>query len=468
MSDFELVVIGAGPGGYVAAIRAAQLGLKVALVEKDRVGGTCLNRGCIPTKALLHSANTYAAAASFETLGLSVSGMTYDMNKIHDRKKEVVETLVKGVEGLVKANKIELITGKGFVEDANTVKVTCADGEKTITTDKILIAAGSFPARPPIPGLDLPGVVTSDEVLEGEPKDYKSIIIIGGGVIGVELASFYAALGCEVTVIEALDRLLANLDKEFGQSLSMLLKKRNVNVCTSCKVSKVEKDGDNLKVTYTNKKEEEVAVSAEGVLVAIGRKPNTAELFAEKCMPEINRGFIVVDDKYETNVKGIYAIGDAIGGIQLAHKAEAEGQAVVEMICGNKPEVDPHFVPSCIYTEPEIASVGITADEAKEKGIAVKTGKYLMSGNGKSIIDLQERGFIKVVVDEATDKLLGMQMMCGRATDLISEYTMAIANGMTRAELLKGMRPHPTYCEGISEALEAVEGKSIHSAPVRK
>ncbi|MBQ9341980.1 MAG: FAD-dependent oxidoreductase, partial [Lachnospiraceae bacterium] len=193
MSDFELVVIGAGPGGYVAAIRAAQLGMKVALVEKDRVGGTCLNRGCIPTTALLHSANTYAAAASFETLGLSVSGMTYDMNKIHDRKKEVVETLVKGVEGLVKANKIELITGKGFVTDANTVKVTCADGEKTITTDKILIAAGSFPARPPIPGLDLPGVVTSDEVLEGEPKDYKSIIIIGGGVIGVELASFYAA-----------------------------------------------------------------------------------------------------------------------------------------------------------------------------------------------------------------------------------------------------------------------------------
>lgn len=464
MSDFELVVVGAGPGGYVAAIRAAQLGFKVALVEKDKVGGTCLNRGCIPTKALLHSANTYAGAKDFETLGLSASGISYDMKKIHERKAEVVAKLVGGVEGLVKANKIELITGTGLIKDANTVTV---DG-KDITTDRILVATGSFPARPPIPGLDLPGVVTSDEVLEGEPIDYKSIVIIGGGVIGVELASFYAALGCEVTIVEALDRLLANLDKEFGQKLQVMLKKRNVNICTSCKVSKIEKADAGLTVTFTNKKEEEVSVTAEGVLVSIGRRPATAGLFAEGLNVDMERGFIKVDEKYESSVKGIYAIGDAIGGIQLAHKAEAEGCAAVEMMKGNKPETDPKFVPSCIYTEPEIASVGITADEAKEKGIAVKTGKYLMSGNGKSIIDMQDNGFIKVVVEEATDKILGIQMMCGRATDLISEYTMVIANGMTRAEVLKGMRPHPTYCEGISEALEAVEGKSIHSAPVRK
>lgn len=465
MSDYQLVVIGAGPGGYVAAIRGAQLGLKVALVEKDTVGGTCLNRGCIPTKALLHSANTYAETASFEKLGLELSGeVRYDMEKIHARKKEVVDTLVNGVEGLLKANKIDVLPGLGTILGNHQVKV----GEQTITADYILIATGSTPARPPIPGLDLPGVVTSDEVLEGEPLDYKSLTIIGGGVIGVELASFYAALGCEVTIVEALDRLLANLDKEFGQSLSMLMKKRGVQVCTSCKVSKIEKTEEGLCVCFTNKKEEEQQVTSEGVLVAIGRRPNTTGLFAEGVEVEQNRGFIVVNDKYETSLEGVYAIGDVIGGIQLAHKAEAEGCAVVEMICGNKPEIDPHFVPSCIYTQPEIASVGMSQEDAKNAGIAAKTAKYLMSGNGKSIIDLQERGFIKVVVEEETNKLLGIQMMCGRATDLISEYTMAIANGLTVPELLKGMRPHPTYCEGIQEALEAVEGKSIHSAPVRK
>jgi dihydrolipoamide dehydrogenase len=217
------------------------------------------------------------------------------------------------------------------------------------------------------------------------------------------------------------------------------------------------------------RKEKEEQVTAQGVLVCIGRKPNTADLFAEGVTPEMNRGFLVVDpDTYRTSIPHIYAIGDAIGGIQLAHKASAEGQAAVSRLYGENPAVDPKFVPSCVYTEPEIASVGMTAEEAKERDIPVKTGKYLMSGNGKSIIDQQERGFIKVVVEENTDKLIGVQMMCGRASDLISEYTMAIANGMTRRELLKGMRPHPSYCEGLTEALEAVCGESIHSMPVAK
>lgn len=463
MSDYELIVIGAGPGGYVAAIRAAQLGFKTAIVEKDKVGGTCLNRGCIPTKVLLHSANTYAERGQFEALGLSVDGMSYDMEKIHERKSQVVQTLTSGVEGLLKANKVEILYGAGKVTAPHVVTVE----DKTYTAEHILIATGSFPARPPIPGLDLPGVVTSDEVLEGPVMDYRSLIIIGGGVIGVELASFYAALGCQVTIVEALDRLLANLDKEFGQSLAALLKKRGVQIFCSSMVSEIEQSENGLTCKFTRKGQEQ-SVTAEGVLVSIGRRPNTAGLFAEECTPQMERGFLVVDKTYQTTIPGIYAIGDAIGGVQLAHKAEAEGQAVVEMLRGNQPETDPAFVPSCIYTQPEIASVGITAEEAKTAGIEVKTGKYLMSGNGKSIIDMQERGFVKVVVDAQTDKLLGIQMMCGRATDLISEYTMAIANGLTREQLLKGMRPHPTYCEGITEALEAVEGKSIHSAPVKK
>lgn len=463
MTQYDLIVIGAGPGGYVAAIRAAQLGMKTALVEKDKVGGTCLNRGCIPTKALLHSANTYVETKKFDEMGLLAENVSYDMGKIHARKEQVVETLVHGVEGLLEANKIDVISGIGKIIEPHKVEVAGT----VISADKILVATGSYPARPPIPGLELPGVVTSDDVLEGEPKDYKSLTIIGGGVIGVELASFYSALGCRVTIVEAMDRLLANLDKEFGQSLSMLLKKRGVQVNCSAMVSSIEQTEEGLTCHFTRKGKEQ-SVTAEAVLVSIGRRPCTEGLFVDTCIPEMNKGFLVVDEKYQTTLEDVYAIGDVIGGIQLAHKAEAEGQAVVEMICGNIPETDPAYVPSCIYTEPEIATVGITAAEAKEKGIAVKTGKYLMSGNGKSIIDMQERGFIKVVVEEETDKILGIQMMCGRATDLISEYTMAIANGLTRKQLLKGMRPHPTYCEGITEALEAVEGKSIHSAPVRR
>lgn len=468
MNNYDLIVIGAGPGGYVAAIRGAQLGKKVAIIEKDKIGGTCLNRGCIPTKALLHSGNTYASLAKLGALGLGCENPTYNMEQIHARKREVVNTLTTGVGGLLDANKVDVIHGTAQIAGSHSVTV-CAEGAETeYTAEDILVAAGSFPARPPIPGLDLPGVVTSDELLEGEPVDYKSLIIIGGGVIGVELATFYASLGCKVTIVEALGRLLANMDKEFGQSQAAMLKKRRVTICCNSMVKCIEQSGEGLVVHYTRKEKEEQA-TAQGVLVSIGRKPNTSGLFAEGLTPELNRGFLVVDpDTYQTSIPHVYAIGDVIGGIQLAHKASAEGQAAVSRLYGKTPSVTLQYVPSCVFTEPEIASVGMTAEEAKAKQIAVKTGKYLMSGNGKSIIDQQERGFIKVVVDAETDKLLGIQMMCGRASDLISEYTMAIANGMTRGELLKGMRPHPSYCEGLTEALEAVEGESIHSMPVRK
>jgi dihydrolipoamide dehydrogenase len=468
MSNYDLIVIGAGPGGYVAAIRGAQLGKKVAIIEKNKIGGTCLNRGCIPTKALLHAGNAYASLAQLGTLGIGCENPTYDMEKIHARKREVVSQLTSGVEGLLEANKVDIIRGTARITGSQQVTVSTEDGEGAYTAEDILVAAGSFPARPPIPGLELPGVVTSDELLEGEPVDYKSLVIIGGGVIGIELATFYASLGCKVTIVEALGRLLANMDKEFGQSQAMLLKKRGVTVYCNSMVNSIVQGGEGLTVNFTRKEKEE-QVTAQGVLVSIGRRPDTANLFAEGLAPEMNRGFLVVNpDTYQTSLPHVYAIGDAIGGIQLAHKASAEGQAAVSRLYGENPAVDPRYVPSCVYTEPEIASAGITAEEAKEQGIPVKTGKYLMSGNGKSIIDLQERGFIKVVVDAESDKLLGIQMMCGRASDLVSEYTMAIANGMTRRDLLRGMRPHPSYCEGLTEALEAAEGESIHSMPAAK
>ncbi|MFP3153169.1 dihydrolipoyl dehydrogenase [Lachnospiraceae bacterium ZAX-1] len=463
MQQYDLIVIGGGPGGYVAAIRAAQFGMKTMIVERDKLGGTCLNRGCIPTKALLHAAEAYSGYAHFETLGLSASNVSYDIFKVHARKAEVSKTLRNGVADLVKANGIELLLGTAVLTAENIVSVN----DTKYTAKHILIATGSVPVRPPIPGLDLPGVVTSDDILEGPALDYKSLVIIGGGVIGVEMASVYAGFGCKVTIIEALDRLLPTMDKEFGQSIQMLLKKRGVDIFCSARVGKIEQTQDGLCCYFTHKDTQKTA-EAFGVLVAIGRRPATEGLFSQVATPDMERGFIKVNERYESSILGLYAVGDVIGGVQLAHKAEAEGAAAVAYMCDKEPETDPRLVPSCIYTSPEISSVGMTADEAKKDGRQFKTAKYLMSGNGKSIIELQERGFVKVVVDAKTDQLLGIQMMCGRATDMIGEFTSAILNGITHRQFLLGMRPHPSFCEGVTEAFEAVNGMSIHSAPVNR
>ncbi|MBR4879652.1 MAG: dihydrolipoyl dehydrogenase, partial [Clostridia bacterium] len=396
MKNFDLIVVGGGPGGYEAAIRGAQLGKKVALIEQNKIGGTCLNRGCIPTKVLLHTAEVFHEAHTANELGLSFGELKYDMNAIHARKADVCATLRTGVEGLLKANGVEVINARGVVKADGIVMA----GEEEIKGEKILLATGSKPSRPPIPGLELEGVVTSDEILEGEPIDYKSLTIIGGGVIGVELAGFYAALGCKVTIVEALERLVPTLDREISQSLAMIFKKRGIEVNCSSMVSEIVK-GENGLVTKFATKGAEKEVESEGVLVCIGRRPCTENLF-DGVTPEMNRGFLVVNDKFETTVPNVYAIGDVIGGIQLAHKASAEGLAAVEMMCGNENHTDLSLVPSCLYTSPEVACVGITADQAKADGIAVKTAKYVMSGNGKSIITREERGFIKVVFDAET------------------------------------------------------------------
>ena len=463
MEQYDLIVIGSGPGGYVAAIRACQYGLRTAIVEKNRLGGTCLNRGCIPTKALLHAAQAYAGLQELGELGIHVENTGYDIEKIHERKRGVVDRLVGGVEGLLKANGADILYGEAKILSAGKVSVN----GQCYMTDRILVAVGSAPARIPIPGIDTKGVVTSDELLEGEPVDYSSLVIIGGGVIGVEMATVYSALGCQVTIVEGLDRLVSVLDKEFSQNLKMNFKKKGVEVILKANVTAIEPMEEGVRVLYESKGKPE-SVCAQGVLVSVGRRPQTAGLFAEGITPEMNRGFLVVNERFETSVPGIYAIGDVIGGIQLAHKAEAEGLACVAYMVGREPDTSVRVVPSCIYSSPEIASVGLTAEEAQERGIAVKKSKYLMSGNGKSIIEGEDRGFIKMVFDAETDRLLGVQMMCGRATDLISEFTGAIVNGWTRRQLLTGMRPHPSFCEGITEALEAAEGMSIHSAPVVK
>ena len=314
--------------------------------------------------------------------------------------------------------------------------------------------------------MELPRVLTSDELFKLREVP-KSLVIIGGGVISVEFATVYSALGSKVTILEAMPRLVPNMDKEIAQNLKLILKKRGVESHTSAAVQGVHMEGDTCVCTFVEK-EKEQTVEAEYVLCAVGRCPNTDGLFAEGAAPDMERGRVLVNDKFESSIPGVYAIGDLIFGAQLAHAASAQGIVVAEQLAGKEPSVNLDVVPGCVYTDPEIASAGITEDAAKEQGIKVKTGKFIMSANGKSLITKEERGFIKIVADEETDVILGAQMMCARATDMIGEFVTAIANKMTVAQLLKGMRAHPTYNEGIGEALEEAEGGAIHVVPKKK
>ena len=475
MADkFDLVVIGAGPGGYEAAIEGVKKGMKVALVENRELGGTCLNRGCIPTKTIIHTAELYHELQSGPSIGLTVREPAVDMEMVQKRKDEVLEQLRKGIASLMKTNRISVFYGTGTILDREHVKVALS-GEKTgekaeeqpdgqkqdqvvLETSHILIATGSVPACPPIPGSSLPGVVTSDGLLD--KKDlFEHLIIIGGGVIGMEFASVYSSLGHGVTVIEALDRILPTMDKEIAQNLKMIMKKRNVDIHTGAKVEEIlqTEDGKGLICRYTEK-DKPCEARADGILIATGRRAYTGGLITDESSREVKdmameRGRIITDEKYKTSVPGIYAIGDVTGGIQLAHAATAQGRNAVAHMAGENMVIRTDIVPSCVYTNPEIGCVGISADEAKARGIEAVTKKYIMSANGKSILSQQERGFIKVVADSDSHRILGAQMMCARATDMISQFAVAMANGLTLEDMAKVIFPHPTFSEGILEAV---------------
>ena len=471
MKQYQLIVIGAGPGGYEAAIRAAQLGLHTALIERRQVGGTCLNRGCIPTKTMLHSAQLYKETAHFELFGLHTENTSFDWAKIHQRKNDVVSKLRSGIEQLIKANKIDFFNTSASILSPHEVQLEQGE-ETTLYGDNILIATGSVPSRPPIPALDLPGVVTSDELLDDPSYAQtdslpKEILIIGGGVIGVEFASVFSSFGCKVTIVEALDRILSTMDREISQNLSMILKKRGVEIHTGAMVERLEQSDGKL-VCHFTEKEKPQQISSQQILVAIGRRANTQGLFGNDFSVEMERGHIVTDESFRTSVDSIYAIGDVSAKIQLAHMASAQGICAAHIIAGKVPPINLQAVPGCIYTDPEIASVGLSEDEAKKQGIPVKKGKFIMSGNGRSIIDEQERGFIKVLAHQDTDVILGAQLMCSRATDIVSELSTAIVNGLTVDQLAAVIRPHPTFCEGVTEAVEDVHGMAIHLAPKKR
>lgn len=447
---FDLVVIGAGPGGYEAALEAAKLGMHTALVEKAAVGGTCLNRGCIPTKALMHSAELAAKIRGASEFGIRVQEPEIDLKAVQEQKDNTIAALQKGIRSLLKGAKVTLCEGRGKVCSPGLVEVTTEDGNTLeLQTEKILLATGSVPALVPIPGVDLPGVLTSDEILNLEETP-ESLLIIGGGVIGVEFAGIYQAFGSRVTILEALPSLLANMDKELGQSVKMSLKKKGVDIHTGARVEKLEACDQGIRCTYSEKEKTQVC-EASKVLVAVGRRPFTEGLFTEACMPAMERGRICVDEEFRTSIPGIYAIGDVNGLLQLAHAATAQGIRAVHGMKGEKLPSEPMLIPSCVYTDPEVASVGLTASAAQEQGISVKTHKIVSSSNGKSVLSGQERGFMKVVYLEESHVIVGAQLYCARATDMISEFAEAILQKMTLEEMAAVIRPHPSFSEMITD-----------------
>lgn len=458
MSEFQydLVIIGAGPGGYEAAYEAADFGMKVALVEKDLVGGTCLNRGCVPTKTMMHSSDAYRIATRSANIGVTAEGVKADLNRIIDRKCEVSETLRDGIMFLLKKKKVDFVAGTAKVTDGHTVEISGNEEVSELTAANIMIATGSEPATPPIPGADLPGVLDSTGLLELRGEIMKDFVIIGGGVIGIEFATIYSDLGTNVTVVEAMDRLLPNMDKELGRSLKMNFKNRGIDTHTNAMVEKIEERNGRL-VCFYKEKDKVQEVEADHILVCTGRRPVTKGVFSEELEEKLlgARGFLQVDDCYRTEIPSIYGIGDAIGGTMLAHTATAEGRNAVAIMNGKEPEINMNVVAGCIYTSPEIASVGLTQDEAKEAGIDVITKKFPTSANGKTIIEELDRGFIKLVASKEDHTLLGAQLMCGRATDIIGELAVAIANGLTIDEVANTIHPHPTFVEAVCEAARA-------------
>ena len=466
-----VIVVGGGPGGYVAAIRAAQLGAKVTLVEREHIGGTCLNIGCIPTKCLLHSAELVSEIKEQGAdIGVKVSGVEVDFPQVIAHKNAISKQLTQGVAGLLKQNKVARVDGEASFTGPKTLSVKKSDGSvEEMTADAIIVATGSVNAQPPIPGLkENPNCIDSTGALSLE-KLPKSMVVIGGGVIGLELACAYAAFGTKITVVEALDHMLPMLDGDLTAIGVKHMKKMGMEFNLECPVQAVEASPVGAKVVCKNKAGETVSFEAEKVLVAIGRKANTASLNLEAAGLANDRGRIIVNDKMETSVPGVYAIGDCVfGKAQLAHTASAMGEVAAENICGMEAHYDESTNPTCVYIEPEAASVGLTEEQAKAQGIDYMVGKFPMSANGKALILNGGEGLVKIIAGREYGEVLGMHIIGPRATDLICEGALAIGSELTLDELAATIHSHPTVTETMREcALDAL-GCAVHIPPRRK
>ncbi|TDS13610.1 dihydrolipoamide dehydrogenase [Maribacter caenipelagi] len=467
MDQYDVAIIGSGPGGYVAAIRCAQLGMKTAIIEKySTLGGTCLNVGCIPSKALLDSSHHYEDATKhFEEHGIEIPGeIKVNLEKMIARKQGVVDQTTKGIEFLMDKNKITVYEGVGSFKDATHVNIKKNDGKtEEIEAKNIIIATGSKPSTLPFIKLDKERIITSTEALELKEIP-KHMIVIGGGVIGLELGQVYKRLGAEVTVVEFMDRIIPGMDGALSKELTKVMKKQKVKFALSHKVKSVERKGDQVIVKADNKKGEEVVFEGDYCLVAVGRKPYTDGLNADAAGVKLDeRGKVIVDEHLKTNVDNIYAIGDVIKGAMLAHKAEEEGTLVAEILAGQKPHIDYNLIPGVVYTWPEVAAVGKTEEELKEAGVAYKVGQFPMRALGRARASMDTDGFVKILADKKTDEVLGVHMVGARCADLIAEAVTAMEFRASAEDISRMSHAHPTYAEAVKEAaLAATDDRALH------
>ena len=465
--DKDIIIIGGGPGGYVAAIRAAQLGAEVCVVEMNKLGGTCLNRGCIPTKALYRNAEILHIMARLDEFGINNHEYSIDVEKVQKRKKTVVENLRDGVGQLLKANGVEVINGAASFKDSHTLVIQLPDGEtREITGESIIIATGSIPTIPDIPGVNGPNVVTTDELLEFDHIP-KRLAVIGGGTVGVEFAGIFQAMGSQVSIIIKYPLVLRKLDVEMIRRLTNSMKSHGIETVNNVRVKRIENNVANATIIVEHDEKGEIAIEADMILLSIGRRPLVSGLNLEGLGIDYDSKGIKVDENYETNVKSVYAIGDVTGGWMLAHVASEQGIITVEKILGRNEHSELGAIPNCVFSFPEIATTGMTEEEAKETGMPYKVGKFMFAANGKALSLGEKEGFVKIIAT-MDDTIIGVHILGPHASDLIHEGVLAINKSMKVDDIIHTIHAHPTLGECFSEAAMAVKNMAIHGAPKRK
>lgn len=468
MSEKDIVIIGGGPGGYVAAIKAARLGGKITLVEKEELGGICLNWGCMPTKALLHGVELLESLEVGKEFGIQASAVTVDFGRMSARKDRVVKTLVSGVAGLMKSNGIEVIKGKAKLISPQKVQIMDEKSQSTVcSARKIILATGSVSAWLPIPGANLPRVIDSTGALQ-LTRVPESMVIIGAGPIGLEFGTIFAALGAKVTILELLSQILPGEDGEVASALDKSLKRYKIQTWTQSEVKEIASAaGEKLKVVALTG-EGEKSFEAEVVLMAVGRKPNLEDLGLKEAGVQFSKKGIEINSRMETNIPGVYAIGDVTGKWLLAHFAFAQGEVAAENAMGHDAQLDSRVVPRCVYTLPEVASVGMTEKQAQEAGYELKVGRFPFAANGKATVLGDRTGFVKIVAEAKYGEVLGVNVFGPHATDLIGEAVLAMRLEGTAQDIAQSIHPHPTLTEALKEAALDVDGMAVHFPPRKK